>query len=101
MMYRRYYPKGSKPRYVLSDEQFEKLVQVHGFELALEKDTACVEVITESSEEAIQLMNEGCDRIINNTRWYLDNLDKIPTFKMRYTDFYEYLDKKGVKTKPL
>jgi hypothetical protein len=101
MMYRRYYPRGSKPKFVLSDEQFEKLVQVFGFESALEKDSASIDLIPETKEEAIQLMNEGCERVLTNTRWYLDNLDKVPTFKLKYMDFYEFISKKHPKPKSI
>lgn len=98
MNYRRYYPRGSKKAYVLSDEQFDKMVKDLGFEAAVEKDNAQIELVPESVDEALTFFHESCENVIRNTRFYLENLDKIPTFKLRYTDLYMELDKNSAKT---
>ena len=101
MNYRRYYPKGSKKFYVLSDEQFNKMVDDLGFEHAIERDNACIELIPETKEEMLNLFFSSCEKVIANTRWYLDNLDKVPTFTIKYGEFYEYLEKNSPKPKSL
>lgn len=80
MKYRRYYSRGSNHKYVNSEEQFEKMVGVYGFEAAVELDNANIEIVPETNEEHIKLFNDSCERVMNNTRFYLDNLDKVATF---------------------
>jgi len=88
MKYRRYYQKGNKYKFVLNDEQFQELVSAVGFEKALEKDNASIELIPETKEEAKQMFNKSCDNVLKNIRFYLDNLDKIPTFHVNIQEIF-------------
>lgn len=82
MKYRRYYPKGSKRKYVNSQEEFEQMVETYGFEAAVELDNAEIELKPETDEEHRELLFVSCERVLNNTRFYLDHLDIVPTFKV-------------------
>jgi len=93
--YLRYYPKGSKHKFVLSEEQFDEMVKTMGLEEAMERDNACIRLIPETDEEALRMFNESCERVIANPRFYLDNLDIIPTFSMRYRILYDKLDEEN------
>lgn len=101
MNYRRYYPKGSKRKYVLNDEQFDELVKLHGFETAVDMDNACIDLVPENDEEALALFNNSCRRVLDNTKFYLEHLDKIPTFSFKYSILYEKMDKDSLKPKTL
>ena len=101
MNYRRYYPKGSKKTFVINDEQFNKMVKDLGFERAVDKDNADIELIPEDDKEQIDMFFKSCDNVLRYTRFYMDNLDKIPTFRVNYALIYEYLEKNPPKPKDL
>lgn len=88
MHFRRYYPRGTKYKYVLSDQQFEDLVKKNGLDYAMVRDNAYYEIQFDSIEEQKQMLIDCCDDIIQNTRFYLDNLDKIPEFKVNYRQVF-------------
>lgn len=98
MKIRRYYPRGSKHKYVISDEQFDMMIEKHGAMKALAIDNAQFEIIPDNANEAFEMFNDCCDRVVKDTSFYMENLDKIPTFKIKYTDIYEKI---GQKTKSL
>ncbi len=93
MKYRRYYPKGSHHKYVQSDEQFEETIKQIGFDEAVERDNAQMEIIPESDEEMKQMFFDSCDRVQRNPSFYLDNLDKIPTFTAQISKIYPVMKK--------
>lgn len=101
MKLRRYYPRGSKQKYVISDAQFDDVVERCGPKVALERDNASFEIIPDDIDEAYELFNDCCNRVIENPKFYLENLDKIPTFKIRYRDLYLIFDRNDKKTKTL
>ena len=88
MKYRRYYSKGSQQKFVNSDEEFEKMVDTLGFETAVELDNANIEIIPETDEEHKELFFESCDRVLRDTRFYLDHLDIVPTFVIKVKKVY-------------
>tara|TARA_Y100000310_G_C20694785_1_gene824824 strand:- start:3433 stop:3717 length:285 start_codon:yes stop_codon:yes gene_type:complete len=80
MRLRRYYKKGVKYKYTISEKYLSYLIERYGDEKAARIDNASFEIILESIEEEKAWLEDCCARIIANTRWYLDNLDKLPTF---------------------
>lgn len=88
MKYKRFYPPKSKNKFVWSDEQFKEMVAIYGMDTAVEMDTAYIQLVPETVEEHKQLFNDSCERVLLNTRFYLDNLDKIPTFNVSITKVF-------------
>jgi hypothetical protein len=88
LKFRRYYPKGSKHKFVINDEQFKTLVDTYGQEEALERDNASLELIPESKQEMKEAFFNSCDNVLKNTGFYLNNLDKIPTFGVNISEIF-------------
>lgn len=84
MRIRRYYKKGIPYRYTISDKFLETLKSEYGEMRAAHIDNASYELILESEEEEKQWFNDCCYRVLANVRWYLDNLDKLPTFTVKW-----------------
>lgn len=89
MQYRRYYPKGSKHNYVISNEQYADMIKKHGEDYAMSHDNASFEIFPETDEEAKELYFQSCQRVIDNPSFYLENLDKIPTFRVRLRKMHQ------------
>ena len=94
MKIRRYYKKGQKFKYTISDEYYEQLVKERGITEANRIDNASKEIILESIEEEHSWFQDCLHRVYNNPRWYLDNLDYLPTFSVDSEVLHS-------KTKPL
>jgi hypothetical protein len=82
MKVRRYYRKGVEYKYTWSDEYFERMLSEKGEKEAFRIDNASYEIILESEEEEREWFFDCLQDVLGNTRWYLDNLDRIPTFKV-------------------
>lgn len=93
MKFRRYYLKGASYDRVMSEEQFQALISSHGLEYAMEEDTAHYDIKFDSDEEMIEYFNESCLRVMNDTKWYLNNLDKVPTFDIRNSKVFKGRDR--------
>lgn len=87
MMLRRYYKKGVKYKYTISDSYLEKLIVDRGIDEATRIDNASYDIILDSGEEKVWF-DDCCNRIMQNPRFYLDNLDKLATFKVNYTKMF-------------
>ena len=74
--------KGVEYKYTWSDEYFQRMIREKGEKEALRIDNANYEIILESDEEERSWFFDSCNRVLENTRWYLDNLDRIPTFRV-------------------
>lgn len=83
MKFRRYYLKGVKYERTLSPEYFDELVSLYGVEYAIEQDTAEYELFFEDREEYDDYLQDSYLKVMNNIRWYLDNLDKVPVFETK------------------
>lgn len=79
---RRYYKKDGLYGKTISDEYFASLVLDRGLDYALKRDNAEYEIVFENKGEANYFLNKSLSRIRLNTRYYLDNLDKLPTFSI-------------------
>ena len=82
MYIRRYYPKGNTYNKTLSNEYFNQLVEENGLDFALYQDNANYEIIFESKKERKEYIKHSYEKVMANPRWYLDNLDKLPTFSI-------------------
>ncbi len=82
MRLRRYYMKGVKYPYTINDSYLKKLVIEKGEVEAALIDNANYEIILESEEEEKKWFFECLQRVQNNTRYYLNNIDKLPVFKV-------------------
>lgn len=90
MKIRRYYKKGIKYKYTISDEFYQKLILEKGQEVADKIDNADKEIVLQSPEEEISWFNDCCNRVRARPRWYLDNLDWLPTFTVNITDIFPH-----------
>jgi len=89
MKIRRYYKRGQKYPYTISETFLKELTDTKGSERADYIDNASYEIILENIEEEKDWFNDCCIRIINNPRYYLDNLDKLPTFRVAYSRIFD------------
>ena len=78
MYIRRFYRKGIELPHTFSDLYFEHLVQEKGLDEALWIDNAQYELVFQDRKERNEYFFNSCQRVINNPRYYLDNLDNIP-----------------------
>ena len=88
MKIRRYYKKGIKYKYTIGDKYLSELIDKYGEEKAARIDNARYEILLESTKEEKSWLDDCCSRILQNTRWYLDNLDKIPTFSVKWKGLF-------------
>lgn len=82
MRIRRYYKRGTSYPYTYSEEYLAKVVEEKGEIEAARLDNASYEIILETIEEEENWFNECLARVYENPRWYLDNIDFLPTFKV-------------------
>jgi len=78
MYIRRFYRKGIELPHTFSDKYFEQMVEDYGLNKALAIDNAQYEIIFESRKERNDYFWQSAQRVIDNPRYYLDNLDNIP-----------------------
>lgn len=88
MRIRRYYKKGIMYAYTISDEYLERLKEEKGEMIAAKIDNASYEILLDTLEEERAWFFECCSRVLNNPRWYLDNADMIPTFKVHHKQLF-------------
>jgi len=88
MMIRRYYRKGVKYNYTICNDYLQKLIGERGQDEASRLDNASYEIILQSKEEQLDWFNDCLRRVIKNPRYYLDNLENIPTFKVRIKEIF-------------
>jgi uncharacterized protein YdiU (UPF0061 family) len=88
MILRRYYKMGQKYKRTYTDEYVDEMKEKLGDEEASNIDNAEYEIVLESLEEQKSWFFDGCRRVMENPRWYLDNLDKIPTFRVKITEIF-------------
>jgi len=88
MMIRRYYKKGVKYPYTICEDYLSTLVTERGSSEANRLDNASYEIVLTSLEEQKDWFFDCLQRVISNPRYYLDNLDKIPTFKVRIKEIF-------------
>ncbi len=98
MYIRRYYKKGLRYPYTVNDAYKEVLIEKYG-ELRADKiDNADYEIILEGIEEEAQWFHDCCKRVMANTRWYLDNLDKLATFSIHTKEVCPFKTTNNTKT---
>jgi len=78
MRIERFYRKGLKYPYTVSEKYYKQL-QKEGREYI---DNALQGIVLESDEEEREWFFDCCQRVINNPRFYLDNLDRLCTFRV-------------------
>jgi len=83
MRLRRYYKKGMKYPYTISEEYLAKLINTKGLEQANKIDNASYELILESDEEQVSWFTDCLIRVIKDPRYYLDNLNNLYEFKVK------------------
>jgi hypothetical protein len=88
MRIRRYYKKGVNYNYTISEEFLKKMTTDLGKEKTNKLDNASYELILDNEEEERAWFYDCCNRVINNPRWYLDNLDYLPTFRVKYKQLF-------------
>ena len=93
MRLRRYYKKGVDYKYTISDAYLDKLTERDGFEKARRLDNASYEIILDTDEEQISWFNDCLKRVMSNPRFYLDNLEFLPEFKVRKKVIYRNIYK--------
>ena len=64
------------------------MIEEKGEEVAIRMDNASYDIVLESDEEERSWFFDSCNRVLNDTRWYLDNIDKIPTFRINYSKIF-------------
>ena len=84
MLIRRYYKKGVPYKYTISDEFLQKMKDDYGEERAHHIDNASYEIILETLEEESSWFADCCSRVLSDTRWYLEHLDSLPTFRVHH-----------------
>ena len=89
MRLRRYYKKGLKYRYTISEDYLKKLQEKKGKEEANRIDNASYEIILDTKEEQRKWFFECLYRVRCNPRYYLDNLDSLYEFKVRIKDIFD------------
>lgn len=82
MYIRRYYPQGNKYEKTYTDEYFQEMIVKYGIERAINLDNAEYEFVFESTKERKDFLNSSYDKVIQDTNFYLDNLESIPTFSV-------------------
>jgi len=98
MYIRRYYKKGLKYPYTVGEEYKKKLIEDYGEMRADLIDNADEEVILEGSEEELEWFNDSCERVIANPGFYLANLDKLLTFRVKIQEIHPKFVKWKVET---
>ena len=84
MILRRYYPKGFKGK--TYTEEYLKRLQDWGVNTDI-IDNARFEMLLDASEQ--KAMYDQCvSMVLNNTRWVLDNLDKLTEFKVSWETYW-------------
>lgn len=89
MRVRRYYKKGVSYPYTVSEEYLVELVELKGEEEAARIDNASYELILDTEEEELSWFYECCARVYANPRWYLDNIEFLPTFRVKKGNIYK------------
>ena len=74
----RFYRKGSKPKYTVSEE-YLKTLKSQNREFI---DNASVAIVLDTDEEEKIWFNECLNRVYNNPGYYLRNLDSLMTFRV-------------------
>ena len=88
MFIRRFYKAGTKYKRTYTNEYIQNLIEQVGEEEALKIDNATYALVLETKEEEKSWFFDCCSRVLRNTRWYLDNLDDIPTFRVHIKDIF-------------
>jgi hypothetical protein len=88
MRIRRYYKKGCKYKYTISDEYLNVIALEKGLDQAGKIDNANYELILDNDEEMRDWFFDCLNRVIENPRFYLDNLDYLPTFRVRIQEIF-------------
>ncbi len=88
MFIKRFYKAGMKYKRTYTDEYIQKLIEQVGEEEALRIDNATYALVLETKEEEKSWFFDGCNRVLRNTRWYLDNLDDLPTFRVHIKEIF-------------
>ncbi len=89
MHIRRYYKKGRDYNYTINEKFLQEMKDKMGEERANHIDNASYEIILDTVEEEKQWFNDCCLRVIENPRYYLDNLDSLPTFKVAFSRVFD------------
>lgn len=88
MFIRRFYRCGFKYNRTYTDEYIKDLIEKLGEEEAMNIDNAEYAIVLENPEEERIWFFESCQRVLDNTRWYLDNLENVPTFKVNVKNIF-------------
>ena len=90
MILRRYYRRGQKYDYTISDEYLEELKNNVDYpeERIMKIDNASYDIVLQTPEEEYEWFMDSCNRVLANTRWYLDNVDKVATFRVNYSRIF-------------
>ncbi len=93
MKIRRYYNRGVKYKYTISDEYLEKLKKERGVSQADSLDNASYEILLETKEEEKEWFFDCLNRVYSNPRYYLDRIGKLPTFKVHIKKIFPEMKK--------
>ena len=88
MYLRRFYRAGTKYGRTYTDEYIEKLISQVGDEEAKRIDNATYSLVLETKEEEKSWFFDCCQRVIENPRWYLDNLEYLSVFTVHIKDIF-------------
>jgi len=88
MKLRRYYKKGLAYPYTIGEKYYEKLVFEKGRVEADRIDNASYELLLQTPEEENNWFFDCLTRVLNDPRWYLDNLDSLSTFKVKIKNIF-------------
>ena len=88
MKIRRYYRRGQKYDYYIRDEYYEVLIKKYGVEKAEIIDNAELDIVLEPEEQK-SWFDDCCNRILENPRFYLDNVEKLATFRVQKRNVYK------------
>lgn len=80
--------KGGNYPYTINDEYLKKLVFDKGEVEAGRIDNASYELILQNEEEEKSWFFDCLQRVIDNPRWYLDNLQYLSTFRVHITKIF-------------
>ena len=93
MRIRRYYQKGVKYPYTISQEYFERLLEERGEDVACSIDNAHLEIVFDDEEEEREFFFECLRKVYENPRWWLDNLENRPEFRVNITRIFPHKKK--------
>jgi hypothetical protein len=85
MHLRRYYKKGHKYKYMITDDELYEIKRLKGQVEADNIDNAHYDLILDNEEEMRDWLKQSCNKILKDPLYYFHNLEKLTTFNTRIT----------------